>query len=1078
MTIPPRSLPWIYGLLLVAAVVGTRARWLDHDLWNLDEGSTFTMAQQVLEGDVLYRDAADNRSPLVPYLKALIFAIGGDWNSTAVHGFIAIALGLVALAIGWIGCRLDRPLTGWAAALLFVFLQILYVDPGDSMSANTEWFVIIFSTAAFALFVYFRNTLRFGRGVLVGLLFGFSALCKQPGLLDAIVVLVLLALMALTTNQDRRAITRMAGGLIVGAAIPFTVAWGYFAYHHALEDFYYYAFTFNTAVYLPEVPFWERMMCVRTPFILAWRNVPIIGGMAVLGAFGLLFHAFRCTFARKNTPFPLLPWLILGWTTAGLITTSLSGREFSHYSQQVIPGISLAAGWLISRIASMRPARFPWCGRLAAIAVSLAIMLSALFQYRSVFTYLDNSSQPDRRLADSIMKYSGASERIFVWGYFPEHYFRAKRLPATRYVYANYITGMVAWSNLDAWQDVEYAVTPGGWDKFYRDFEDTPPALIIDTRSARGYAKFPLGAREPLWSEIKRHYVQVASDTEEGSQSRLFRRLQPRHEEKFISHPGTYSPKASINGILALQEFSVPQIQFTAPSGYDLIELVSSGKVIATLDHPIDEPVAVRFFASAEPMSSDKVWVRASGPAGEIHSKLFDFDEFVMTNHAKVAPQFPLVIGEHSIFPSVVNTNHDSVPRDRARQQSWSLVAPARLVYECPTQLKKIRFRHGLHKQMHFQSDGYDIVVRWLPDAGAPYTLWRERFTPYKEGKHQLPQSQDVDLPPREPGKLEIRFMSGAKSSPDYDHLFFGQLEGVATSPVISFGDQLVLSDALETDKFIAHHPGTWVLHAPTEVSWSRPPNLMQLNFNFGIDPGAYDATRTGQTDGVQFRVLLHGEDGSEHTLFDRTLRPFEVPEDRGLQPGSAFLPAEPQGTLSFAIDVGEHGNGAWDWAWAGHFVGVAPGPAIILNPQRKLMVRSTSGFNRGWADPVEEDHWGAQTPQELIYPKPADLTAVTFTYGMFDEAIRDEAGSRLSDGVEVVVFFESEGKPPHELYRRSLDPYNTPSDLGRQQATVALPAAKKGTLKFRMEPGPQNNNAYDWAYWGPFEGETLADKP
>jgi integral membrane sensor domain MASE1 len=73
-----RSWPWYYALILIAAVVATRILWLNHDLWSLYESSTFTMAQQVLEGDVLYRDAADNRSPLMPYLKAAIFAVFGN----------------------------------------------------------------------------------------------------------------------------------------------------------------------------------------------------------------------------------------------------------------------------------------------------------------------------------------------------------------------------------------------------------------------------------------------------------------------------------------------------------------------------------------------------------------------------------------------------------------------------------------------------------------------------------------------------------------------------------------------------------------------------------------------------------------------------------------------------------------------------------------------------------------------------------------------------------------------------------------------------------------------------------------
>jgi hypothetical protein len=56
----PRFRRCFFALPLVAAAYGLRAPWLGHDIWNLDEGSTFTIAQQVLTGDIPYRDAADS----------------------------------------------------------------------------------------------------------------------------------------------------------------------------------------------------------------------------------------------------------------------------------------------------------------------------------------------------------------------------------------------------------------------------------------------------------------------------------------------------------------------------------------------------------------------------------------------------------------------------------------------------------------------------------------------------------------------------------------------------------------------------------------------------------------------------------------------------------------------------------------------------------------------------------------------------------------------------------------------------------------------------------------------------------
>ena len=63
---------------------------------------------------------------------------------------------------------------------------------------------------------------------------------------------------------------------------------------------------------------------------------------------------------------------------------------------------------------------------------------------------------------------------------------------------------------------------------------------------------------------------------------------------------------------------------------------------------------------------------------------------------------------------------------------------------------------------------------------------------------------------------------------------------------------------------------------------------------------------------------------------------------------------------------------------------------------------------------------------------------------------------------------------PEQELYRRFIDPFANPADTGQQTARIALPLGQSGQLKFQMNAGPYDSNAYDWAYWGPFEGETV----
>jgi len=100
-----RSFGWTVGWIGLLLLTAIALRWpgLEKQVWNLDEGSTFTMAQIVRDGGVLYRDAADNRTPLVPYAKALILTFTGDWNIRSMHLALAAMLGLTAVWIWRIG---------------------------------------------------------------------------------------------------------------------------------------------------------------------------------------------------------------------------------------------------------------------------------------------------------------------------------------------------------------------------------------------------------------------------------------------------------------------------------------------------------------------------------------------------------------------------------------------------------------------------------------------------------------------------------------------------------------------------------------------------------------------------------------------------------------------------------------------------------------------------------------------------------------------------------------------------------------------------------------------------------------
>lgn len=104
-----------------------------------------------------------------------------------------------------------------------------------------------------------------------------------------------------------------------------------------------------------------------------------------------------------------------------------------------------------------------------------------------------------------------------------------------------------------------------------------------------------------------------------------------------------------------------------------------------------------------------------------------------------------------------------------------------------------------------------------------------------------------------------------------------------------------------------------------------------------------------------------------------------------------------------------------------------------------------------------------AHAPCDLVFKIPKNAKEVAIGFGLSEGSY---TGESTTDGVEFRV--ELIGADGSERVLRSifLDPANQPDDRGTQQAVIALPADATGELWCRTLPGPQNNAAFDWAYW------------
>ena len=88
-TVRPRLLLAFAALALAVGALWLRWPTLGFSLWNVDEAIHAAAARTILDGGVLYRDAADIRNPLTYYAMAGIFAVAGENNLWAVRAVYA-----------------------------------------------------------------------------------------------------------------------------------------------------------------------------------------------------------------------------------------------------------------------------------------------------------------------------------------------------------------------------------------------------------------------------------------------------------------------------------------------------------------------------------------------------------------------------------------------------------------------------------------------------------------------------------------------------------------------------------------------------------------------------------------------------------------------------------------------------------------------------------------------------------------------------------------------------------------------------------------------------------------------------
>ena len=443
----PAAHRWISGWRFLLVVVAVAA--LTHlpglvrtEVLNPDEAFLATEARVINDGGRLYQDVVDRKPPVVPYLYAASARVTGSYELVWVRLLAVAAHVATALLLAAIARRRWGDQAALAAALLYLVASVGFVVE-DGQAANFEVFMLPLMSASFLL-------ADRGRHASAGLAAAASTLAKQ------VAATTLLPIAYLAWRRERaKGTLRLAAAFVLPIGIA-AVVFGW-------SDFIFWVFT-GTGGYLDPSGSWSVAVGRG-----AWASFVFLG--ANLGAVILVIGAWR----RRRADLEV--WL---WLAAAAIGAASGLRFFGHYFLQLAPPFALLAA---GTLATAR--RTAWI-RTAVLGSAAVVVFLALG-----FSSQPNLLHPYERVAAAVDARTRVDDHILVWGQFPEVYWAADRLPATRFLTSGFLTGFGGGRSA---QHVgrQYAVD-GAWDDFQEDLSRHPPALVVDASVGTSFSidRFP-----------------------------------------------------------------------------------------------------------------------------------------------------------------------------------------------------------------------------------------------------------------------------------------------------------------------------------------------------------------------------------------------------------------------------------------------------------------------------------------------------------------------------------------------------------------------------------------------------------
>ncbi len=420
---------------------------------NMDSGIFLYIGREIIRGKLLYMDMWDHKGPLIFFIDALGYWLGGRigvWFIQSVFLSISVVTGYAVLR------RIINPIFAVFGTFCWVY-SFFFILVGGNL---TEEFSLPLS---FLSILFFNRYMKDGKSVhlfLIGVAMGLSAMLRPNNIGVELVVCVIILISNLRKRHDAVFLFWNVCAIILGVIFVLAPISIYFFVNGAFGEFINATFVYNV-LYVSGKGFADQL---AIPLFLVTLGWPI--WFAILGWLVVIKDYFR-----ENRWFPadMALLLIIGFPVEVILDT-MSGRPYLHYVILLLPYIGFLDAYFLYKFIPL----FKRQSKILKLTMAMVLCSALLFSIWGNILFLNWGAGTPLNESSDIITFIKAnttkSDTVLVWGQETALNVLADRESPTPYVSQTFFL-------------YENGVTPNMRQIFLSGLEKNKPEMVIITRA-------------------------------------------------------------------------------------------------------------------------------------------------------------------------------------------------------------------------------------------------------------------------------------------------------------------------------------------------------------------------------------------------------------------------------------------------------------------------------------------------------------------------------------------------------------------------------------------------------------------